>query len=823
MAVKTVEIKNNTTKTVNLKKDSVIKFSDMTTGVTDSDIKFDKKGRNLIISSESNGFKVTVKKYFISAKKDISKINLKLSTQSTTNYNIGGFGTKRINWTLRPYSSKKSYYGTMWADSCTSDTNKYKKIYFYSGSDNLLTSFKHDQKIYFGSGTKTVYVNPTETDATKIDTTFYATENTTLKLRNLQDSDLKYVSRSKNDLVLSNNKNHKIIFKNYLTKDNKYNIQAGDYTNSTNTSEYKNLKTYINSLSEEYRTQKLKKSGVLKGTYFNDTLKGTGGNDKIYCVGGTNKVYAYSGNDKIYCGTGVDKIMFKDGDGVSTIYNSDSSDLLAYEIDTFDKLYKEGNNLVITCSDDFLFSGKIVIADYFKNVDNRLYKLGDVDIMTFDIDDALTVDNSVSTNPEDFYLYNHKITVNGTKKSETHNLANGKFDIYLNSGKDTIIVDKNAKTTINVTSDQNVTGMEKNGNDAVFYYETFKGTKKGKNIYKNGKITIKDFFTTDLTKNGRGSSSFNMTNIKLKADTNLLSYEYLMNTKPVVHLTSSDLKEGDLYRIDGIEKIDLMIGEVDFKYWVTGSKKNERITLKNTQKNIVDSGAGNDIVHAEINKDNKNSTVFCYSAGNDNYIGGFGNDTYYVGAKVKSLNDDFTANIKKTSFDKKTALLINDKGGSDTMNISAKTKDIRILFNVDKTGKIITNATEAFLRSDNKYTDSLLIFNKSSLTGKNLQSMIKDNGFKGAIEIDNWFANGKSTANANYNDLGEGYIEKINTNNSQNLNMTSWINQVKNDVVSWLTTGTYANKYNSVADVFNSSDKNAINSLVAVFAKSEYK
>ena len=55
----------------------------------------------------------------------------------------------------------------MWADSCTSDTNKYKKIYFYSGSDNLLTSFKHDQKIYFGSGTKTVYVNPTETDATK--------------------------------------------------------------------------------------------------------------------------------------------------------------------------------------------------------------------------------------------------------------------------------------------------------------------------------------------------------------------------------------------------------------------------------------------------------------------------------------------------------------------------------------------------------------------------------------------------------------------------------------------------------------------------------
>ena len=62
MAVKTVEIKNNTTKTVNLKKDSVIKFSNMTTGVTDSDIKFDKKGRNLIISSESNGFKVTVKK-----------------------------------------------------------------------------------------------------------------------------------------------------------------------------------------------------------------------------------------------------------------------------------------------------------------------------------------------------------------------------------------------------------------------------------------------------------------------------------------------------------------------------------------------------------------------------------------------------------------------------------------------------------------------------------------------------------------------------------------------------------------------------------------
>ena len=53
--------------------------------------------------------------------------------------------------------------------------------------------------------------------------------------------------------------------------------------------------------------------------------------------------------------------------------------------------------------------------------------------------------------------------------------------------------------------------------------------------------------------------------------------------------------------------------------------------------------------------------------------------------------------------------------------------------------------------------------------------------------------------------------------------MDQWIGQVKDEVVKWLTTGSYANKYNSVADVFNSTDKKAINSLVNVFAGKAYQ
>ena len=815
MAGKFIEIENNTTKTVKIKKDAVIKFSGMTEKITASDIKLNKKGRNLIITSSKNGINLTIKNFFVSKKKDVSKLSVTVSTASSS-IDLYGFAKSRLEWTLKPSVRKKTFYGTMWADSVDYDT-KCRKIYFYTGSDSTATSINFSQKYYFGDGSKYIYINPTKNDKTNITTRFYANEKNVLYLRDLQNSDLKYVSRKKNDLVLSNNKNHKIIFKNYLTKDNKYNIQAGKYTESTNSSTYKDLKTYINSLNENFRTQSLRKKGTLKGTYFNDILKGSTGHDKIYCVGGNNEVYSDIGNDKIYCGSGIDKIVFFENDGTDKIYNSTSSDILYMDVDDMTNFYKSVNNLVIAHRDiAFNKRDNIILVNYFKNIDNRLNTVWDYPFGSHGIDDATYAYN----------LTDKTITVNGTKKKETHNLGKGKYDIYLNGGKDTVIFDKTATGYINITQKQNLTEVEKQGNDAIFSYKILKGIKKGKNIYKTGgKLIVKNYFSTDLTSSGRAGSTINLTGIDIKNSTDDSTLDYIKKNVSYIKLTSSDLKEGDLYRIDSI-KVDIPIlgaTPLDVQYYVAGNKKNERISINNKKHSLIDPRGGNDTVHAELGDSNKQNATICYSEGYDNYITGIGNDEYIIGAIAKSYT-----NIKKKSFNKNSKVHIRDKGGNgDVMKISAKTKDLRLLFNVNKQGKIVVNQNLNLSRNDAdksnnnaKYWDSLMIVNKSALTTKNIQK----NNFTGIVEIDNWFATAtKTTSAVNYNTRAEGYIETISTNNTDWLNMDSWIHRIAGDVAAWLNSAKNTKGYSTAADVFNSNDTASIKALVAIYNKVSYK
>ena len=51
------------------------------------------------------------------------------------------------------------------------------------------------------------------------------------------------------------------------------------------------------------------------------------------------------------------------------------------------------------------------------------------------------------------------------------------------------------------------------------------------------------------------------------------------------------------------------------------------------------------------------------------------------------------------------------------------------------------------------------------------------------------------------------------------MNIDSWINTVKGEVVKWLQ----ANNKGSVAEVLNGTDKTAINSLINVFAGKDYQ
>lgn len=816
---KVINIKNGTTKTLTIKKNSVINFADLSTdsdyGIL-SNFSFKRSGKNLIIQNSSANINITVKNYFTTKNHGAytkSKLEGLLFNGA---YQIGmaaGKIQQRADYKAFEFdANNNSAYATLFWDTIDLSTNTYKS------NENL--------NIYTGVGKDTIKFGATNLSSST--RTVYAGNDTNpiiLNLEYLGTNKIKDVSISKGSLVFkSNTGKETYVINKYISK-GKDNVQI-----KLNDQDAASLKDYLNNTINVNFTMgnsKSKKKQTIKGNILNNTLEGGTKADKIYCVDGNNTVTGRGGNDKIYAGKGADtfKYVFGNGWGKDIIYSAGSTDKIQFTDISYDdsalSYVKSGNNLVInaygTVKGKWKILDKITLANYFKNKDRLGY-----------INNTAMKDIAVTVNAKG-----------------TQNLGTGKYNIYLTKKNSTVSLDKSADATIVLSSggsynpktrvekywyqtvsyNDSAVAPTKKGNDLTIKYYTVSEkysykTHKLKRSAKANYITLKDYFSTDLTSAGRGKSNINISNAKINYDIETQNVKQLSQYCDYIHLTSTnnldktDLQKGiKNYRIDSIDS-----SLVDVSYWVTGSKKNDRITITNSQYNYIDSRGGNDIIHTD---GGTSGCSIMYSSGFDNCITGTSNDTYYVGAILNSIDK-----FKKKSFTKNSKLLVNDKGGNeDKMYISAKSKDLRIMLNINKDGKVVTNQTEALLRSDNKYTDSLLIFNKSALTGKNVQKMIKSGGFNGAIEIDNWFGVGSSTSSAVAHNMttGQGRIEKIYDTNGKELDMTNWITQVKNDVVGWLTTGTYGGKYDSVADVLNSGNSKAINSLIAVFTKAAYR
>ena len=559
----------------------------------------------------------------------------------------------------------------------------------------------------------------------------------------------------------------------------------------------------------------------LNGESYTCTTKG----DKVICESGTNQVKGNIGNDKIYGGSGADTVIINYnsdyGFGKDTLYNLTKTDTLKFSTsswDAIDEVVKSGNNLVFN---SYAYkNGKItnkvldrvVVADYFKADKGK--SINEKDRLTKFMNGSSTLDVEID------------VALKGTQ-----NLGKGKFNLNTKKSNSKVVLDKTATANIVFEPETMVSHNKdysklvvkrqlphdgyfiKKGNDLTMRYDnlTINVNKEQEKVSaKTNSITFADYFTTDTTQtSGRGNSNISINNINYKIDNSSYTLKELIEDCGIL-ITASDLKEGDLYRFDSINK-----SVIDTNYMVQGSKKGDRITLNNTKVNIVDSRGGNDVVHSEKNN---SITTFLYSGGADNYIAGKYNDSYAVGATIKSFENK---TFKNVGFTKKSCLLINDKGGTDEMLISAKTKDLRLFFDVNSNGEIVVSEKMDFLRSDGKIWDSLLIFNKSALSGKNIQSMMKKGSFTGAVEMDNYFATGTSSSSAvSTTTRGAGCIENIETKDSDDkLDMQTWINKIAGDVASWLK----ENKYSTAGEVLlkdnNSKD---INALIAIYNKDTY-
>ena len=144
-------------------------------------------------------------------------------------------------------------------------------------------------------------------------------------------------------------------------------------------------------------TFKRAKSGLIKGTVFNDKIIGSSKADKIKANSGDDIVYGAAGNDKLYGGKGADTFVFDTyskenpitgvveyfGAGADKIYDATNIDTIQFTTSTvYDlKFSRTKNNLVIKYFDvndenKETTENTVTLVNYYKKkTENRLTKI----------------------------------------------------------------------------------------------------------------------------------------------------------------------------------------------------------------------------------------------------------------------------------------------------------------------------------------------------------------------------------------------------------------------------------------------------------------
>ena len=249
---------------------------------------------------------------------------------------------------------------------------------------------------------------------------------------------------------------------------------------------------------------------------------------------------------------------------------------------------------------------------------------------------------------------------------------------------------------------------------------------------------------------------------------------------------------------------------------ITDEGGNNKFSMSNCyESGIKATGSGND--------------TYKYTNMSDCWIDDYaGNDNYNISKSWLAIIEDFAGNdiYKLTNTEYSS---ITDSAGDDNYTI-AKSKDISIgdgdgndSYSIDIKG--IKNG-RYYIEDCGSGTDSLTI---SGLNAKNVvyltdfneyekntgDLIILDKSSKNYIQIDHFFDYNAVSGHI-YDEFAEGRIETIKAGNTtlniDELSMSNHLNIINASIASWLTLGA---EYDSVIEVLNSGDNNAINELIA--------
>ena len=611
---------------------------------------------------------------------------------------------------------------------------------------------------------------------------------------NFVEEYINVATRNGNDLIVETcffnisgaGKIVKTTLKNYFT--NEY-LPELEITNTLN----KDTTTFYINQNTEIGTNGL--YGGTKDTTENDYILAS--NDKVaeltFNQGGRDYVVDRKGNDK------YDISRDKQGTEFPNIYENAGNDEYFIHNCGYAKIYDAIGN------------------DKYKFIEETRGYVNDIKG-----NDTYDISGTRGANITDF-AGNDKYNLINTQRYENYDLTT----IYENTGKDTYTIKNSNAITIYenkgndnyIIDDINITARE---DIKSFVINEFTGNDS----YYISNITHNNSTLTDCAYivEGAGNDKYTLTDVdKLQIDEAKGNDKYtiLDNSK---NITINEVSGNDKFDLIGAE--GNLITEINIADYLG----NDNYKLIYSSNITVDDQTGNDkyamincsssTIKDTIGKDNYNLTngnvlnIEDY-ANNDKYtlekcIGTNitdynGNDNYKISNSESILIVDAIGN-DKYNINNGSLIIISDTDGNDTYNIDK-------LGYRNRVGIVDLSSEKDSLTIKQLKTDNVMFLGYVDADGNtNGDLIIVDTENKGFLAMGRYF----NVEDNQFTTIGDGCIETIKAGNTtlniDESSMSAHLNIISASIASWLTLGA---EYDSVIEVLNSGDNNAINELIA--------
>lgn len=438
-------------------------FADALSGFSQSQISQNDKiiENSLVLNTKINGYKITLKNYFVKGKSPIKNLKIVIDGQAhvinlldTVNNSKNGEGKYAFTNEITKAGKIK---GTVFNDIINASDGK-DTIKAGGGNDTIYASLGNDT-IIGGKGNNTVIYDADVAfgkdviKLTKGETLNLNIDNFTLTSDKLSRG----TGKGKNDLIIKIDNDNQITLKNYYGKNTKATVIINDLdltvdnilkeVNAANYFEVAGQKPVYkytgSALADTIDASGLTVGGgknrdkgvTITGGAGNDTITGSRFADVLKAGSGTDSIEGGKGNDKLYSGTTADSettFIFSAGDGNDTVYSGkgrytlDFGEMSIKDIDFSQGSGKGIKNLVLSYNQDESgnYQDSVVLNKYYKKSGKQYV--------------PNSLNNSITTKEGTYYLSNIGIGSDGA-------------DIITTGAKNSVIFGNKGDDTINYT------------------------------------------------------------------------------------------------------------------------------------------------------------------------------------------------------------------------------------------------------------------------------------------------------------------------------------------------------------------------------------